>query len=71
MNESEQKLLNRLLEKVRKTYGQTEFIKAYDMVSDCYVCFLNIKDMVNKTRFNKIAEKEIDKAYRYAHSLSY
>ncbi|WP_079709842.1 hypothetical protein [Paraliobacillus ryukyuensis] len=71
MNNSEQRLLNRLLEKVRKVYGQTNFINAYDIATDSHSAFLNIKDMVNNKKFNDIAEKEINKAYRYAHSLSY
>lgn len=71
MNQSEKKLLIRLLEQVRRVYGQTEFIKAYDITLECYSKFLNIKDMVDNQKFNSIAQKEIDKAFKYANRLGY
>ena len=59
------------LERIRKVYGQTEFIKAYEMAMDNYSIWLNNKDFIRNESFKNTVDREINKTIRYAHSLSY
>jgi hypothetical protein len=71
MNDSTQRYLNRFLEGLRKVYGQTEFMDAYNIASKYHSYYLGIREMVGNKKFSQICESEIDKAYRYAKQCSF